>query len=672
VARLSSPHPARRLSTVVLVLAMLVLVGFALVRGRSTGEGELEEEKRRTEDELQGLVDLWEGLITDRLGSWLTELPEAADPAAREQESRAKVAWFDAWYLWRWDPDQPRIVYPSAPLAEDVESLLRRTPCMREAHALQVTGQRLRAAEAFAGCTDGSPAEQLLASDLAATQLLTAGNARLAVTTLQQAVPPIRTELWRAVAQGLDPQRLVHRRLTLAAALAQTRAGSQRLSLLETTVREITALSGPALIALLPEAERLLQQELAGRIPDPEHAALRARLARAQRRAAGYAEVRDRLSAMSPADTPGDGLELGFVHDMYSDPGFLLVWAPLGRDRVGAVHLDVETLFANLVRDDRRLGSDRPLAILDAQSHLVRPSDLATSGLRVMADVPLGRMLPHLRLALLAPEPEGTRSELLAQVLDLLPALIALVLAAVAIVVQQTASRRERELYKRQQDFIARVSHELKTPLAGIKVMAETLEMGAAADPESLQVFLKRILQEADTLEQRIDEVLIAAKEPTVSATTPVELHALAAEVVESWRPRFAQAGSAIEADLKPCPPVAADPELLRDAMSNLLDNALKYRREGTRGLAQVRTGEMGRWVVFEVSDNGIGVPPDMRRAIFERFQRVEGHGRGKAGGHGLGLSFVADTAAAHGGLVECSDGLDGGARFRLKLRRRR
>ena len=106
--------------------------------------------------------------------------------------------------------------------------------------------------------------------------------------------------------------------------------------------------------------------------------------------------------------------------------------------------------------------------------------------------------------------------------------------------------------------------------------------------------------------------------------------------------------------------------------MSNLLDNALKYRREGTRGLAQVRTGEMGRWVVVEVADNGIGVPPDMRRAIFERFQRVEGHGRGKAGGHGLGLSFVADTAAAHGGLVECSDGLNGGARFRLKLRRRR
>ncbi|MEC7946379.1 MAG: HAMP domain-containing sensor histidine kinase, partial [Myxococcota bacterium] len=563
------------------------------------------------------------------------------------------------------------IFYPSPPLSEDVEALLRRTPCMREAHALQMVGKREKAAEAFAGCADGTPAEQLLASDLAASQLLAAGDPKAAIRTLQVSSPPIQTELWWAVAEGLDPQRLVHRRLTLATALARTGRGVERMELLEDTVREITALSGAALAGLLPEARRLLQQELTGRLSSDVQSELQDLVDRATRRTAGYEEVRDRLSAIPPSPPPEEGLSLNFVHDMYSDPGFLLVWAPLGRDRVGAVHLDVETLVANLVREELRLGSDRPLAILDTQRHLFRPAGMDTTGTTVAADVPLGRMVPHLRLALLAAEEDDTPSELVDQVLELLPALIALLLAAVAIVVQQTASRRERELYKRQQDFIARVSHELKTPLAGIKVMAETLEMGAAADPESLQVFLRRILQETEKLEARIEEVLSAAKEPTVGATTPVELHRLAAEVIESWQPRFAQAGAAIEAELKPCPAVAADPELLRDAMSNLLDNALKYRREGTRGLAHVRTGEMGRWIVFEVSDNGIGVPVEMRRAIFERFQRVEGHGRGKAGGHGLGLAFVADTAAAHGGLVECSDGLHGGARFRLKLRRR-
>jgi len=109
----------------------------------------------------------------------------------------------------------------------------------------------------------------------------------------------------------------------------------------------------------------------------------------------------------------------------------------------------------------------------------------------------------------------------------------------------------------------------------------------------------------------------------------------------------------------------------MHDAIGNLLDNALKYRRPGIPGLCRVRTGVSGRWVIIEVADNGMGVPSDKRKLIFERFTRVEGPRRGKAGGHGLGLAFVAETAEAHHGLVECADGIDGGARFRIKLPRR-
>jgi signal transduction histidine kinase len=84
-----------------------------------------------------------------------------------------------------------------------------------------------------------------------------------------------------------------------------------------------------------------------------------------------------------------------------------------------------------------------------------------------------------------------------------------------------------------------------------------------------------------------------------------------------------------------------------------------------------VRTQEVGSWCILEVADNGLGVPARLRKKVFERFMRVEGPGRGKTGGHGLGLSFVAETAEAHGGKVECLDGIDGGARFRLKLKSR-
>ncbi len=654
----------------VLIGVMLAMAGFTLYRTTAWRSQARDEERQRAEDELRGLVDLWEGLVSDRVAAWLADLPDTADRPARELESRNKVQWFDAWYLWVDGKDGPRLVYPQAAPEEDVQSLLRRTPCMSKAHDLQVVGRREEAAQAFLGCVDGTDAERLLATDLAASLLVAAGKAPQAVSALGQVDPPVEYPLGRAGSRGLSPQRLLHRRATLAQALAATGQGQRRNALLADTVTELTDLSGPDLVALLPRAARILEQDLSAAVPAERLEALARREARAQRRVVGYQEVSARLATMV-ATADGDPPKLRFVHDMYSDPGFLLAWAPLRDGRMGAVHLDVATMLENLVRDDRRLGRDRPLVVLDARGERLLPRDVDMGGMTTVATVPLGRMLPQYRLALLAPEVDQTRELAISTVLSVLPVVVATVLGVIALAIQVAASRRERELYQRQQDFIARVTHELKTPLAGIKVMAETLEMGAAEDPASAALFLGRILQEANNLEKRIDEVLLAARRPKVSATTPVRLDALAGEVVRAWKPRFAQAGGTLEADLRPCQPVPGDAELLRDALNNLLDNSLKYQRPGVRLKAQVRTGEMGRWVVFEVSDNGIGVPPAMRKRIFERFQRVEGPGRGKAGGHGLGLSFVADTAAAHGGLVECTDAPDGGARFRLKLRRR-
>lgn len=660
----------RRLSMAVLIAVMLALAGFTLYRTAAWRSQARAEEKQRAAAELSGLVDLWEGLVSDRVTAWLADLPDTADRAAREQESRNKVGWFDAWYLWVDEPGGPRMVYPRAAPEEDVQTLLRRTPCMSAAHDLQVVGRRVDAAEAFLGCVDGTDAERLLATDLAATQLVAAGEPSRAVSALGQVDPPVRLPLGRAGGRGLSPERLLHRRMTLAQALALTGQGQRRAALLADTVGEITDLSGPDLVALLPRAGRILDQDLAGGLPDDRRAALARRRQRAERRVVGFQEVSARLASMV-GTSDGDEPQLRFVHDMYSDPGFLLVWAPLRDGRTGAVHLDVATMLENLVRDDRRLGQDRPLAVLDARGQQLLPRNTDMTGMSTIATVPLGRMLPQYKLALLAPEVDQTRELAVDTLLSVLPVVLATVLGVVALAIQLTANKRERELYQRQQDFIARVTHELKTPLAGIKVMAETLEMGAAEDPAAASMFLGRILQEANNLEKRIDEVLLAARKPQVSALTPIRLDQLAKEVVDAWAPRFQQAGGSLEADLRPCTPVPGDHALLRDALNNLLDNALKYRRDGVRVKAHVRTGDMGRWAVFEVSDNGIGVPAAMRRRIFERFQRVEGPGRGKAGGHGLGLSFVADTAAAHGGLVECTDAPNGGARFRLKLRRR-
>ena len=108
----------------------------------------------------------------------------------------------------------------------------------------------------------------------------------------------------------------------------------------------------------------------------------------------------------------------------------------------------------------------------------------------------------------------------------------------------------------------------------------------------------------------------------------------------------------------------AAQDEFVRE-----LSNALKYR-DPARPDPQVWliAAQEGRWLHVDVSDNGLGVPPKMRRSIFQRFVRVEGPNRGPAGGHGLGLAQVAAVARDHGGRPECREGVDGGALFRIRI----
>jgi signal transduction histidine kinase len=299
---------------------------------------------------------------------------------------------------------------------------------------------------------------------------------------------------------------------------------------------------------------------------------------------------------------------------------------------------------------------------------LVAGQAYTDAGLRIA--VPVGRLDPLAWVSMAEPNDEAGatwRDWLLPQIAALA---LSLVLAGALLLVHHRARQRHSLLMQRQQDFITRVTHELKTPLAGIRLMAENLQMGAISDPPTARQFLGRILAEASNLGQRIDEVLKVARDRRPSQLVPVRLDELAAEVVAQWQPRFQQKAGELRADLRPCALTRADPELLRDALSNLLDNALKYGREGFRTECVVRTTEMGRWVVLDVSDNGMGVPADMRRAIFERFTRVERSGRGKSGGHGLGLAFVAETVAALSGTVDCFEGTEGGARFRIKLRK--
>jgi signal transduction histidine kinase len=179
----------------------------------------------------------------------------------------------------------------------------------------------------------------------------------------------------------------------------------------------------------------------------------------------------------------------------------------------------------------------------------------------------------------------------------------------------------------------------------------------------------RRIQDEADRLTLRIDEVLKLSRERDIPKPKPVELGPLLRDLDQVWRPRMEQLGVALSTDIVDAPAVQGDAGALRDAIGCLLDNALKYRRADApdkRVVLSLRS--QGRDAVVEVVDNGLGVPPKMRKRIFERFVRVEGPHRGLSGGHGLGLAQVADVIAAHRGKVTCGEGFDGGARFTVRL----
>jgi len=191
--------------------------------------------------------------------------------------------------------------------------------------------------------------------------------------------------------------------------------------------------------------------------------------------------------------------------------------------------------------------------------------------------------------------------------------------------------------------------------------VAEALEVVA-------QPLAERSVDEADRLTARVNEVRALSRTRELPTDQVFDVEEPMLDLVEQWAPRYDQAGVRFLADLAPVDPIKGDPVAIRDAVACLLDNALKYRREDIDSAVWLNVREDGQHIEIEVLDNGIGVPRDQRKAIFERFVRVEGPNRGKAGGHGLGLGQVQDIVRKHHGTVRCETGVDGGSRFVVRL----
>ncbi len=209
-----------------------------------------------------------------------------------------------------------------------------------------------------------------------------------------------------------------------------------------------------------------------------------------------------------------------------------------------------------------------------------------------------------------------------------------------------------RRLERVRQEFVANVSHELKTPLSSIKGYAETLLAGALSDDEANQRFVERIEVQASRLEELIHDLISLAR--IESGEQPFEITTIQLDSqLRDWTLLHADAASAkgISLDIEPAEEtlaVQADEEGMRQIVDNLLDNAIKYTPDG--GSVSVRWGRDGSQARIEVSDTGIGIPASEQQRIFERFFRVDRARSRQLGGTGLGLSIVKHLAQSFGG----------------------
>jgi signal transduction histidine kinase len=244
------------------------------------------------------------------------------------------------------------------------------------------------------------------------------------------------------------------------------------------------------------------------------------------------------------------------------------------------------------------------------------------------------------------------------------------VLGATAVGVRYTI--RQMELVQIKSSFVSNVTHELKTPIAVIKLAVETLELGRFRSDEERDKYLRTILRESDRLTRLVDNILDYSRLESGQRTLrlrAVLLHELVASVMESFRLRLEDEGFEWSVEVpEDLPPVRAEPIALQHCLLNLLDNAVKYSRDHRIVKVHASAGE--GMVSLAVSDRGIGIGKDDHQRIFEKFARVETGLVHDVKGAGLGLSLVDQIIRAHHGRIEVVSTLGEGSTFTLWLPR--
>lgn len=236
------------------------------------------------------------------------------------------------------------------------------------------------------------------------------------------------------------------------------------------------------------------------------------------------------------------------------------------------------------------------------------------------------------------------------------------------VVVHDVTGLRQLEQVRR--DFVANASHELKTPIAAVRGLVETILDDEAMEPATQRRFLSSILAQSERMGVLVEEMLQLSRlesqrQPLERA--PLDLVPLVAETLEPLLPLARERGLDLALEPSPGPVVAlAAAEPVKRILGNLASNALAYTPRG--GRVRVRLRREGGEVLLEVEDNGPGIPEAERERVFERFYRLDKGRSRQAGGTGLGLSIVKHLVQALGGEVRLEAAPGGGTLARVSL----
>jgi signal transduction histidine kinase len=288
-----------------------------------------------------------------------------------------------------------------------------------------------------------------------------------------------------------------------------------------------------------------------------------------------------------------------------------------------------------------------------------------------LASARLREGLPDWQVALYQPPGVSPQQTVRRQVMLLTAAFgILLVVIVAGSVTTYRLMRRESEVARLKADFVANVSHDLKTPLSVIRMFGETLEMGRVTDAATREQYYRVITRESERLSRLIENVLDFSRIEggrRMYERRPAPVEPLVRESLEPFAYPLAQGGFKVEVDVAAeLPDVMMDAAAVEQALTNLIDNAIKYsgERKALRVSAKLVDGQLA----LSVADEGIGIPPAEQPRIFEKFYRVGRSDTQGRRGSGVGLALVRHVADAHGGRVTVESRPGEGSRFTILL----